>query len=247
MTQMKETMLPRNLSRTVPIAAIALLAMAGIWLFGDVLTFETLREHRQTLIAWRDENLMLAAFVYCAAYVMVVALSLPGAAVMTLTGGFLFGAFGGTGLTVLGATVGATAIFLAVRYGFGDALHAKFLESGGNRALARFEKGIRENELSFLFLMRLVPVVPFFIANLAPAFLGVRTSTYIFTTFLGIVPGTFVYSWIGSGLGAVFARGESPDLSIVTDPIVLGPLLALCVLAALPILLKPILKRNVSE
>ncbi|WP_424931503.1 TVP38/TMEM64 family protein [Amaricoccus macauensis] len=233
-----------SLGRLAPLALILVAAIAGFWTFGDLLSFETLRENRADLIAWRDANLLLAALVYCSAYFAVVALSLPGAAAMTLAGGFLFGAPGGTALTVVGATLGATAIFLAARHGLGDALYARMANKGENGAMKRFEKGIRENEASFLLLIRLVPVVPFFVANLAPAFLGVNTRIYVLTTLFGIIPGTFVYSWIGSGLGAVFERGDSPDLSIVTDPVVLGPILGLAALAALPIILKPILKRK---
>lgn len=232
-----------TLGRIAPLAALALAAVAALWLFGDLLRFETLRAHRADLIAWREAKPAVAALTYVAVYVAVVALSLPGAAVMTMAGGFLFGAASGTALTVIGATFGATLIFLAARHGLGRALHARLAARGGKGAMARFEAGLRENQVSYLFLIRLVPVVPFFVANLAPAFLGVRLRLYALTTALGIIPGTFVYSWIGSGLGEVFARGESPDLSLVTDPVVLGPLLGLAALAALPIVLKPVLKR----
>lgn len=236
--------MPRlTLSRLAPLAAIAAAAAAAFWFFGDLLQFETLREHRAELIAWREAHPALAAVSYVAGYIAVVTLSLPGAAIMTLAGGFFFGAATGTALTVVGATIGATLIFLAARHGLGNALHEKLTARGGRGAMARFEAGLRENEVSYLFLIRLVPAVPFFVANLAPAFLGVRLRLYVLTTALGIIPGTFVYSWIGSGLGEVFARGASPDLSIVTDPVVLGPLLGLAALAALPIVLKPVLKR----
>jgi uncharacterized membrane protein YdjX (TVP38/TMEM64 family) len=232
-----------SLRRALPMLLIAACAAAGFWLFGDVLSFDTLRDNREALIAWRDSNLVLAAVAYCAIYVVAVALSLPGAAVMTMAGGFLFGVVWGTGLTVGGATLGALLVFLAARHGFGDALHARLRARGGSGALARIERGLSENQMSFLFLIRLVPVVPFFVANLAPALFGVSARLFVLTTFLGIIPGSAVYSWIGSGLGAVFARGESPDLSLLTDPVVWGPLLGLAALAALPIVLRPLLAR----
>jgi uncharacterized membrane protein YdjX (TVP38/TMEM64 family) len=172
----------------------------------------------------------------------VVAFSIPGAAAMTLAGGFLFGALLGGALAVVGATIGATLLFLAARAGFGDALYARLKARAGGGALARIDAGLRENAASYLLLMRLVPAVPFFAANLAPAFLGVRLRTYVWTTLVGIMPGGFVYAWIGSGLGAVFDRGETPDLSLLSDPRIVAPLLALAALAALPIVVKALRK-----
>jgi uncharacterized membrane protein YdjX (TVP38/TMEM64 family) len=157
---------------------------------------------------------------------------------MTLAGGFLFGVVAAAAMTLVAATAGATGLFLAARHGFGDALHARLKAREG--ALARMERGLRGNEVSFLLLMRLVPVVPFFVANLAPAFLGVGLRNYVMTTFFGIIPGTLVYAWIGAGLSEVFARGERPDLGLIFDPVVLGPLLALAALAALPIVVRAV-------
>ena len=98
--------------------------------------------------------------------------------------------------------------------------------------------GLKRNELSFLLLMRLVPAVPFFAANLIPALFGVSLGRFVVTTFVGIIPGGVVYTWIGAGLGEVFARGESPDLGLVFEPYILGPILGLCALALLPVLVK---------
>jgi len=221
--------------RLAPLALLALGAGVGWWTLGDALSFETLAENREALIAWRDASYALVAASYVAAYVAVVAFSLPGALFMTLTGGFLFGLVAGSLLTVAGATLGATAIFLAARTGLGDRL-GRALEGRGG-AMARFRRGIEANEVSFLLLMRLVPAVPFFVANLAPAFLGVSLRNYVLTTFFGIMPGTVVYTWVGAGLGEVFAAGGRPDLGLIFEPHVLGPLLGLCLLAALPMAL----------
>lgn len=227
-----------SLRRLAPLLVVAAGAIAGIILFGDSLGFETLRDNRDALIAWRDANYALAVAGYMAAYVAVVAFSLPGGSIMTLAGGFLFGLAAGTGMTVVAATTGATMIFLAARHGLGDALHARLAARGGDGMSGRMERGLRENEVSFLFLMRLVPAIPFFVANLAPAFLGVRLRNYVLTTFFGIIPGTLVYTWIGVGLGEVFAAGASPDLGIVFEPRILGPIVALAALAALPIVIR---------
>lgn len=222
--------------RLAPLVLIALVAGAGWYLLGDSLNFETLRQNRDALIAYRDAHYLLAAVAFILAYVAIVAFSLPGAAITSLTGGFLFGLFPGAVFNIGAATIGASLIFLAARYGLGEALAAKMDASDG--AVKRLKDGLKENELSFLFLMRLVPAVPFFVANLVPALVGVRLSRFVFTTFFGIIPGGIVYTWIGVGLGEVFARGESPDFSLLREPYILGPILGLCLLAALPVALR---------
>jgi uncharacterized membrane protein YdjX (TVP38/TMEM64 family) len=110
--------------------------------------------------------------------------------------------------------------------------------------MRKVEAGLRENEVSYLLLIRLAPVVPFWAANLAPAFFGVRLRTFAWTTFVGIIPGGLVYSYVGAGLGEVFARGEAPDLGVIFEPQILAPILGLAALAALPILIKLIRGRG---
>ena len=223
--------------KLLPLIVILVVAVVGYFMLREVLTFEALRENSDRLTGWRDENYLLAASGYVAIYAAVVAFSLPGALVMTLAGGFVFGVLAGGPLTVVGATIGATAIFLAAKTGLGDVLYAKLQRKSGDPGLLnRIEEGLRRNEISYLLLMRLVPAIPFFLANLAPAFLGVGLRNFVLTTFFGIMPGTVVYSSVGSGLGEVFARGETPDLGIIFEWHILGPILGLCALAALPIL-----------
>jgi uncharacterized membrane protein YdjX (TVP38/TMEM64 family) len=227
-----------TIARFVPITLIAIVALAGLTLFRDTLTFETLSANREALLAWRDANLLLASATYMIVYVLVIAFSLPGGAVMTMTGGFLFGVAAGTAMTVVSATIGASLIFLAAKVGFGDALHRRLVAGGGSGLLRRLEEGLSANAFSYLLLVRLMPVFPFALVNLAPAFLGVSLGTYVAATFLGIIPGTAVYSWIGAGLGEVFDRGETPDLGLIFEPMILGPILGLCALAALPIVVR---------
>lgn len=223
-------------AKRLPIIAIAIVALIGAVLLRDQISFETLAQHRETLLAFRDGNFALASLVFVAAYVVIVAFSLPGATIATLTGGFLFGLFPGALYNIGAATLGASAVFLAARAGFGADVAARIEEKGG--AAARLQQSLRENEWSALLIMRLVPVVPFFIANLLPAFVGTALSRFAITTFLGIIPGTFVFTSVGAGLGEVFARGETPDLSIIFAPHIIGPILGLAALSALPILLK---------
>jgi uncharacterized membrane protein YdjX (TVP38/TMEM64 family) len=219
----------------------------AIWLLRDTITFEALRENRETLIAWRDANYLGVALGYLLAYVIVVALSLPGGAVMTLTGGFLFGLLPGAVMAVLAATTGATLIFLAAKAGFGDALHRRIAAGDTGSLTTRLEAGLRENAFNYLLMIRLVPAFPFWLVNLAPAFLGIGLRTYLAATFLGIIPGTVVYAWIGAGLGEVFARGEDPDLGLIFEPMILGPILGLALLAMLPVMIRRLRGRGVGE
>ena len=227
--------------RLLPLILIAVVAVVG-FIYRDAFSFQTLAENREKLVAWRDSSYLLAAGGYVLAYIIIVAFSLPGALIMTLTGGFLFGLFAGSLLTLTGATIGAVAIFLAAKTGLGDSLQARMDASGG--MLSRIRDGLRENEISYLFLMRLIPAIPFFVANLAPALMGVKLRNYVFTTFFGIMPGTVVYTWVGSGLSEVFARGEKPDLGIFFEWQILGPILALCALSALPIIIRKFRKEG---
>lgn len=228
----------KSLSRYVPLAAIAVVAVVGAIVLKDYLSFEALAENREALLAFRDNNYLVTVAAFIAAYVMIVAFSLPGATIATLTGGFLFATFPGFLFNVTGATLGATAIFLAVRWGLGARLGAQMESSEG--VVKRIKDGIDENQWSMLFLIRLVPAVPFFLANVIPAFLEVPLYRFFVSTFLGIIPGAVVYTSVGAGLGEVFARGETPDLGIIFEPHVLLPMLGLAALAALPIVIKAV-------
>ena len=227
--------------RRLPILVILGAALIGAVVLRDELSFDTLARHREDLLAFRDAHYLWAVLAFLAGYVIIVALSLPGGTVATLTGGFLFGLFPGVLYNVFGAGTGAVLVFLAARSGFGEAL-ARKMEGAGGKA-AQLQASLRENEWSVLFLMRLVPLVPFFIANLVPAFVGTSLLRFAVSTFLGIVPGALVFTSVGAGLGEVFARGGAPDLGIIFTPPVLLPLLGLAALAALPMLLRA-LKRG---
>ncbi|QFT80841.1 TVP38/TMEM64 family inner membrane protein YdjZ [Roseovarius sp. THAF27] len=224
--------------RHAPLVVILIAAVVGYFTLGDYLTFDTLAENREALLAFRDENHILLAGIFIAVYVSIVAFSLPGAAVASVTGGFLFGLALGTVFNVTAAVIGASAIFMAARWGLGRTLAAKMDASEGT--LKKIKTGLHEHEISVLLLMRLVPVVPFFVANLLPALVGVRFVNFLWTTAIGIIPGAIVFTWIGVGLGEVFDRGERPDLSLLWEPQVIGPILGLCVLAALPIVIKTV-------
>ena len=225
-----------GIGRWLPLLLVAIAALVGAVTLRDHLSFEALRDNREALTAFRDANYAGTVAAYMAAYIAIVALSLPGATVATLAGGLLFGVFPGVLFVVAAATAGATILFLAASWGAGEFLARRMDASEG--IIRRIKAGIDANLWSMLFLIRLVPAVPFFAANLVPALVGVRPLPFIVTTSLGIIPGSLVYTSIGAGLGEVFARGEAPDLGLIFEPHVLLPILGLCALAALPIAVK---------
>lgn len=223
-----------SLARLSPVLVLVAGLGAFFWFDLDAyLSLEVLQENRAGLGAWVAANAVLAAIVYILIYMLLVALSVPGALVATLTGGLLFGTVLGGLYTVVGATAGATIIFLAAKTALGDMLRAK-----ASGAILKMEEGFRENAFSYMMVLRLVPAFPFFLVNLAPAFLGVKLRTYVVATFLGIIPGTFVFASVGNGLGALFDKGQDPDLGIIFAPEILLPIIGLALLSLLPIAYK---------
>jgi uncharacterized membrane protein YdjX (TVP38/TMEM64 family) len=211
------------------VVAFALLHWSGL---GSYLSLDTLKAHHEALSSLVNDHLIFAAAAYVVVYIVAVAFSIPGAVVLTLSGGFLFGALFGTLLTVVGATIGASLIFLFASSVLGSAALDRFGEPA-----ARLADGIRRNAASYLLVMRLVPAFPFFMANLVPALVGVPFRTFVVTTFFGILPGTAVFSLAGAGLGSVLNQGGAiTPGSVLTPQIVAGLLgLAALSLAAIPL------------
>jgi len=209
-----------------PLAVVILVALA--WAFGlhRYLTLEALAAQREALAGLVAARPVASALMYVAAYIAVVAFSLPGGAVMTLSGGLLFGAFIGACLAVLGATIGAAVLFLLARSAF-----APLVAGRAEGLLGPLRAGLARDGFFYLLSLRLVPVFPFWLLNLAPALLGMRFAPYLAATFLGIIPGTLVFAGIGAGLDEVFLSGASPDLGVIFSPGVLLPLLGLASLS----------------
>ena len=227
----------------VKLAPLALIVagLVAFFAFGlhDYLTFDQLKQHRAELNTWVDQNRILAPIVLGAAYVAIVALSLPIASLATLVAGFLFGIVVGSIVVILGATLGAVLLFLAARYALGD-----YLRSKAGPAVQRMEKGFQEDAFSYLMVLRLVPLFPFWLVNLVPAFLGVKTRVFALATFIGIIPGSIVYVSVGNGLGAVFDQGKDPDLGIIFEPEILLPIIGLAILSLVPVIYKRVTRRK---
>ena len=226
--------------------SLALLAAAAAACFAlgldQFLTFEALRENRALLADFVAAQGALAVLLYIVIYAVLVALSVPGAAILTVTGGLLFGQWFGSLYVVVGATIGAMGIFLIVRTALGDALRKR---SGS--AMQKMEAGFQENALSYLLVLRLIPLFPFFLMNIVPAFLGVKLRTFVIGTFIGIIPGSFVFATVGAGLGSIFERNDNFSLQGVLTPEIIAALVGLAVLALLPVAYKKFRKSKANE
>jgi uncharacterized membrane protein YdjX (TVP38/TMEM64 family) len=213
--------------------AVLFLALGG----GDLLSLERLQREHASLTAFVSGHYLQAVLAFMLLYVAVVAFSIPGGAVLTLAGGFMFGVVPATCYIVVSATLGAVIVFLAARSALGG-----FLRVRASPWLWKLAAGFQQDAWSYMLILRLVPLFPFFVVNLVPAFLGVGLLCYTVTTLVGIVPATFVYAALGSGLGEALRSGG--DISLALSPSVIAGLLGLGVLAALPILYRRLTARQ---
>lgn len=223
---------PRGWLRWLPLAGIAVAATLFFALgYESWLSFDALKEHRQALLDAVQQHPVPAAMLFVGLYALSTALSLPIATLLTLIGGFLFGAVAGTAYVVGGATLGAALLFLAARSAVGTGLRDR-----AGPWLGKLEDGFRRNAFSYLLFLRLIPVFPFFVVNLVPALLGMRLLPYLAATLIGILPASAIYVYAGVGLGSVFDRGETFSLSGILTPEMTAALIGLAFLALLPVL-----------
>jgi uncharacterized membrane protein YdjX (TVP38/TMEM64 family) len=213
-------------------AVVAFFALGG----QEYLSLETLKRHRDTLLSFTERNYAAAMLIAVLAYIAAVAFSLPGALVLSLAMGFIFGKWVGTVLIVLAATAGATLVFLAARYIFADAARRRLGALG-----QRINEGFTENAFSYMLFLRLVPAFPFFLVNLAPAFTSIPVRTFVLATLIGIIPGTFVFANLGETLGRI------DSLSGLVSWQTLGAFALLGVFALVPIVVKKIRSGRVER
>lgn len=224
----------RHVQRFLPLILLAAaLALAIAFDLPRYARLDALREHREALLAFVAAHPLAAPLVFLGVYAGWVALSIPGAFLLTVVAGFLFGTVQGGALVVIAGTLGATVVFLAVRYAFADLLRAY-----AGRWLGKLQAGFNRNAFSYLLVLRLAPVFPFFAVNIAPAFLNVRARTFIGATLIGIIPACFVYASVGAGLGSILDAGGELDAGTVLTPEVILALCALAALSMLPVVLK---------
>lgn len=181
-----------------PVAILILMGLAFSMGWHRYLTLESLAENRATLRAYTEQNFVFALLTYAAIYVVAVALSVPGAVILTIAGGFLFGWLVGGFTSVVAATLGAMLVFQIAKSSLGESMARK-----AGPALSRLKDGFAADAFNYLLFLRLVPAFPFWLVNIAPALANVPLRTFALATALGIVPGTFAFSFVGSGLDSV--------------------------------------------
>lgn len=215
------------------IVLVALVVVAIASGATDRISLGELKARRAELVGFVDAHWLASIAVFAALYTTVVALSLPLALVLTLTGGFLFGPVVGALLAVSSATLGSTIAFLACRTAFGDTLAKR-----AGPAVNKLAEGFRRDAFSYLFTLRILPIAPLLLINIAAGLARVSTLTFVTASLIGMAPGSFVYAFLGSGLGEVFARGDEPNLAIIREPQILLPLIGLAILAMLPAIVR---------
>lgn len=241
-----------GLRKWLPVGVI-LAVLIITWLLGgfEFLSLSSLIMHREMLAVFVEENFLLSILAYIVLYALLVAISFPGASLLTIAAGFLFGGLVGGISTVFAATLGAAIIFEIARTSFGEAMAqrtGKFVE--------KMRKGFQEDSFLYLLTLRLTPIFPFWVINIVPALLNMRLMPYVVATFLGIIPGTLAYAYIGSGLESVIMAQEianpgcaangtckiDPGALITGDVII--AMVALGFISLLPVVIKKVRSRR---
>lgn len=207
----EQSAIKRYLPLALLVGAIILVFSMG---WHRYLTLETLADNRDLLKTYVAENFFLAALLFAALYISATALSLPGGLLLSVTSGFIFGSIIGGTIVVFAASIGASIIFLIAKTALGDQLASR-----AGPFLDRLRDGFQENALNYMLFLRLVPVFPFWLVNLAPAFLGVPLRTFFIGTLIGIIPGTFAFAFAGAGLDSIIAaQRASYEACLASNP-----------------------------
>jgi len=233
---------PATWRRFLPLAIIAAGLAAGYAAgLQDYLSLTVLSEQREALKAFVADHRIASILGYFVLYAVAVAFAFPAASILTIFAGFVFGWFTAGILTVFAATTGAAAIFLAARTACGDVLRKR-----AGPFAAKLADGFAEDAFGYLLVLRLAPVFPFFIINIAPAFFDIKLRTYVAATFLGIIPGTFAYTWLGQGLDSVIvaAAGREISISDLVTPEITIAFLGLAIVAAIPTIVRKFRARS---
>ncbi len=246
-----------GLGRWTPLAIVVVAACLAYG-FGlhRYLTLDAIAERHGALRVFVDNSLFLSIVIYVLIYVATTALSLPGAAILTVLGGFLFGWATGAAVAVAAATLGASIIFLVARSSFGDVLAKR-----AGPVLKKLIDGFTEDAFNYLLFLRLVPLFPFWLVNIAPALVGVRLKTFVLATFIGIIPGTLAFAILGSGLDSIIAaqtkmyhecvaEKAAADCMLYYDPAalltpqIIAAFVALGIVALIPVAIKRLRARR---
>ena len=205
------------------------------------ISWQSIAQNYAAITGFADANLVIAALGFAVLYLLAVAFSLPVALFLTLTGGAVFGWLS-VPLILIGATLGAGIVFIAARTIFADLARAR-----AGPFIARLEAGFSADAFSYLLVLRMIPVAPFWVMNIVPAFSRMSLGSFLAATFIGISPATTVFVSVGRGLDHVLAVGRTPDLQVLASPAILGPLAALGLLALIPVLWRRLLRSSAAS
>ena len=197
------------------------------------MSLDSFRAHQIEIVKFIQSKYYLSVLIFIGLYVFSTALSIPGALILTMMGGYLFGAFLGALFSLIGAIVGASILFIAARSAFGELLKPKIGSS-----IERMRNELTKNAFFYLLFLRLTPVFPFFVVNIAPAFLNISFSKYFSASFLGMIPGAAVYALMGSGLNKTLVTDEDFDKIPNVSLEFLAGLVGLAVLSLVPIVIR---------
>lgn len=218
------------LKRFLPLIALVLLVIAAFAAgAGRWLSLDALAAHRAGLTAFIQAHLWLSLAIFAGVYIAAVALSLPAALVLNLAGGLLFGPWVGTADSVVGVTLGSLAVFVIVRTSLGEMLRERAETMGGR--LKAVMDGMAAGAFGYVLTLRLLPIFPLWLVNLAAALAHAPIRPYALATLVGVIPSTLIFSHLGAGLGRLLDAGQKPGLAAFMRADVLGPLLALGLLA----------------
>jgi len=219
-----------------------ILLLAGLVLFftfdgQKYLSLTIIKQHYNSILIFTNHHFWLSSIVFIITYIIVVAFSIPGATLMTLMGGFLFGLFPGVIWIILSATIGSYLVFLAVKTAFGKSLKEK-----ATGTIEKLRNGFESNAFNYLLTLRLIPIFPFFVINIACGTLNIRSSTFFWATLIGIIPGSLIYAWVGTGLGFALKQGKELNMGIIFEPQFILPIIGLGILSLVPVIYKKVRK-----
>ncbi|VAX27851.1 COG0398: uncharacterized membrane protein / Mercuric ion reductase [hydrothermal vent metagenome] len=225
MNKPQQNPVKKSTGKWVLLALIVLgISVFSFFDLGQYVTLASLKENKDALKAYTQENYVLTVILFILIYTLQTGLSLPGATILTLAGGFLYGTFLGALFVNVGATSGAVLAFMVSRYLLRDSIEKRF-----GKRLAGIQSGFTDNAFSYLLTLRLIPLFPFFLVNLASGMTRIKLSTYVITTAIGILPGSIVYTNAGKQLGQI------NSLKDIASPGVLGAFVLLGLLSLVPV------------
>ncbi len=223
------------------VLSLILIGLGSVYYFHwyEYLSYASLKQHHAQLHQFAKQQYLVTVTLYMLLYIVSVTLSVPGAIFLTLAGGFLFGPLA-TLYVVISATIGATILFLVVSTTLGD-----WLRKRATKWTHQMKNQMQENAFYYLLFLRLIPLFPFWVVNIVPALLNVKLKIFIMATFIGIIPGSFIYVMVGNSLNTVFQTNQQPNLHIIFAPSIFLPLIGLALLALLPVIYKKWKGKNV--